>query len=65
VTSLPKTPRQHWHRDAAALYDFDFMPAHLPSHGVVVFVPLTDVRAVNGPTEFLTKSHRSCYEEDE
>ena len=64
VTALEGAPAQHWHRDASGLFDYDFMPVHQPPHGVVVFVPLSDVPEEMGPTEFLTTSHRSCREDE-
>ena len=58
VTSLPRTPAQHWHRDAGFLFPGN--EAELPPHGVVIFMPLIGVGMKNGPTEFLTKSHIPC-----
>ncbi len=31
---------------------------YLPVHAINVFVPLVDLRAANGPTEFVPESHR-------
>jgi len=63
VTSLPQAPAQHWHRDAGSLFDYDFMPVHQPPHGLVLAVALMDTPKDLGPTEFLVKSHRDCFEE--
>ena len=62
VTSKPHSPRQHWHRDAGALFDGvgDLESHQLPPHGVVTFVPLIDVSEELGPTEYLLKSHIPC-----
>jgi hypothetical protein len=62
VTSKPHSPRQHWHRDAGALFDGvgDLGSHQLPPHGVVTFVPLIDVSEELGPTEYLLKSHIPC-----
>lgn len=62
VTSLSQTPIQHWHRDAAALFEAPHSgdAAHPRPHGIVVFVPLDDVPEERGPTEFLLRSHIQC-----
>ena len=62
VTSLSETPIQHWHRDAAALFEAPHSgaAAHPRPHGIVVFVPLDDVPQERGPTEFLLRSHIQC-----
>ena len=60
VTSLAKTPEQHWHRDAGFLFDYESVQKHLPPHGMVIFVPLVKVTEQMGPTEFLTGSHIQC-----
>lgn len=62
VTSLSDTPIQHWHRDAAPLFEAPQSgPASHPRpHGIVVFVPLDDVPLERGPTEFLLRSHIQC-----
>lgn len=62
VTSLSKTPVQHWHRDAGPLFDAPRTgsAAHPRPHGIVVFVPLDDVPEERGPTEFLLRSHIQC-----
>jgi hypothetical protein len=62
VTSLSNTPVQHWHRDAAPLFEAPQSgPASHPRpHGIVVFVPLDDVPEERGPTEFLLRSHIQC-----
>jgi ectoine hydroxylase-related dioxygenase (phytanoyl-CoA dioxygenase family) len=52
VTALPGAPDQFWHRDG-------------PERGMFnVFVPLVQVNAVNGPTEFQPGTHTYAEEEE-
>ena len=66
VTSLGRTPRQHWHNDVGELFKGE--PARtrkrMPTQGVVIFYPLVDVPMAMGPTEFLLKSHKPCAERE-
>eukprot|EP00055_Hartaetosiga_balthica_P010548 m.45393 g.45393 ORF g.45393 m.45393 type:complete len:524 (-) comp7217_c0_seq1:140-1711(-) len=61
VTSLPGAPNQHWHADVGSIFKRHIRSPdrHLPPTGVVIIVPLVDVTADNGPTEFMTGSHIS------
>uniref|UniRef100_A0A7S1RZD9 Fe2OG dioxygenase domain-containing protein n=1 Tax=Alexandrium catenella TaxID=2925 RepID=A0A7S1RZD9_ALECA len=45
---------QAWHSDGGHLYEH----VDLPCHCLNVFVPLVDLDASNGPTEFILGSHR-------
>ena len=67
VTSLSETPLQHWHRDAAALFEPPHTgpAAHPRPHGIVMFVPLEPVPLERGPTEFLLRSHIQCAKDTE
>lgn len=47
---------QSWHRDGECLYP---NCPHLPAHALTVFVPLVDMTAELGPTEFYPGSHVS------
>lgn len=50
---------QAWHADGPHL--FDSTTGQLPAHALTVFVPLVDLTAENGPTEFKLGSHvRGC-----
>lgn len=57
---------QAWHADGAHLWDgttsSDANPLpQLPAHALTVFIPLCDIHASNGPTEFCLGSHvRGC-----
>jgi ectoine hydroxylase-related dioxygenase (phytanoyl-CoA dioxygenase family) len=62
VTSVPKSPAQHWHRDAGKLFSDD---QKVPPHAVVIFMPLVDIGFKQGPTEFLLKSHIPCLKHQE
>lgn len=66
VTSLGRTPRQHWHNDVGELFKGEGARTRkrMPAQGVVVFYPLDDVPMTAGPTEFLLKSHRPCADRD-
>jgi hypothetical protein len=44
---------QRWHADGGHVFDH----AHLPPHCINVFVPLVDLSANNGPTEFVPGTH--------
>lgn len=50
----PAPPPQLWHRDGPSLFASD---QHHPTHCFNVFVPLVDVSAHNGTTEFVTGTH--------
>ena len=64
VTSLPGAPAQRWHRDTdqrLARADWgDPRAASRPPHCLVLFLPLTDVSADMGPTEYVLGSHLDC-----
>jgi len=54
VTSYPGAPDQPWHTDVGASL---FPGVQLPPHGLVAIVPLINVTADHGPTEFIAGSH--------
>lgn len=61
VTSLPRAPSQHWHRDTVRqLHKGSDESALANAHCVTLFLPLIDVEIENGPTELLLGSHLSC-----
>ena len=66
VTSLGRTPRQHWHNDVGELFKAEGVRTRkrMPTQGVVAFYPLVDVQMAMGPTEFLLKSHKPCEESE-
>ncbi|KAJ8605172.1 hypothetical protein CTAYLR_000372 [Chrysophaeum taylorii] len=53
IVALPDSAQQKWHSDGDHLHD----ALHLPPHALNVFVPLVDVDANNGATEFAPGSH--------
>ena len=58
VTSLGGAPTSHWHNDVPSVYKHTMMwPTMLPAQGVVVVVPLVELNATTGPTEFYMGSH--------
>ena len=59
VDSLPGSSMQDWHQDVDALGKRLQVgeALHAAPQGVVVVVPLVDMDAANGPTEFLMGSH--------
>ena len=65
VTSLPSAPAQHWHRDTTKALHSTPDAALAPVHCVTLFVPLTKVEAVSGPTEMLLGSHLGCNREEQ
>ena len=58
IVSLSGAPAQHWHRDNDRLFGDD-TPSAMPPYALNVFVPLTDLSAELGPTEFALGSHTS------
>ena len=64
VTSMPKTPAQHWHRDVGPV--FDSVPASqtLRPQAVVMFVSLINVTEEMGPTQFIAGSHHDCFKSE-
>ena len=75
VTSLPKTPAQHWHSDTGHVFSrgvpryTEHRAAHQhagtdkrePTHGIISFWPLIDVERRHGPTRFACGSHVECF----
>ena len=59
VDSLPGSHMQDWHQDVDAIAKRMQIgeALHTAPQGVVVVVPLVDMTAENGPTEFLPGSH--------
>lgn len=63
VHAEPGSPQQPWHRDVDFLYGAELETsvgqalAHHNTHGVVAVVPLVDLEASNGATEFVLGSH--------
>ena len=63
VHAEPGSPQQPWHRDVDFLYGAEAEAtgsqtlAHHTTHGVVAVVPLVDLEASNGATEFILGSH--------
>lgn len=59
VTSQPGAPTQPWHADVPMLFPRKSVgPVEkIPPFGVVTVMPLVDVTAASGPTEFVTGSH--------
>jgi Phytanoyl-CoA dioxygenase (PhyH) len=53
VVSTPGAPAQAWHADGSHV-DLD---THWPCHCLNIFVPLTDVTEINGPTQLRPGSH--------
>jgi len=49
ILSLPDSARQQWHSDGNHVDDMFYLPPHC----VNVFIPLVDLIAENGPTEFV------------
>jgi len=50
-------PPPVWHRDGPSLFDNDKYHSHHPTHCMNVFIPLIDVNASNGNTEFVPTTH--------
>jgi ectoine hydroxylase-related dioxygenase (phytanoyl-CoA dioxygenase family) len=68
IVSLPSSPNQLWHQDVDPLFvsHGDMLTSanndplfNLPPAGIVAIVPLCDVSASNGPTEFAAGTHFS------
>ncbi len=56
ILSFPNSADQPWHQDGTSLFDDVEFPietsSHLPPYALNIFVPLDDVIAEVGPTEF-------------
>jgi len=59
VDSLPNSVMQTWHEDVDPIMKHTQVGErlHAPPQGVVVVVPIVDMDATNGPTEFATGTH--------
>ena len=57
VSALPGAEKQAIHADGKHLFA-DEADTHLPAHCVTVFVPLVDLRAALGPTEYFPATHK-------
>ncbi len=61
ILSFPNSADQPWHQDGTSLFnDVEFpieTSSHLPPYALNIFVPLDDVTAEVGPTEFCVGSH--------
>lgn len=61
LLSFPQSGPQTWHRDVADTYtpamDNSTTMNTLPPHGVVMMVPLANLKLNHGPTEFALGSH--------
>ena len=64
VTSMPKTPAQHWHRDVGHLFGPKPPSETLPPHAIVMFVSLINVTQEMGPTQFIAGSHHDCIDSE-
>ena len=54
LVAHPGAEAQRWHMDTPHLFT---VGQHLPPHSLSVFVPLVDLVAANGPTEFQLSTH--------
>lgn len=54
IRALPGAEAQRWHMDTPHLFS---NPTHLPPQSLSVFVPLCELTASNGPTEFELATH--------
>ena len=54
IQAHPGATAQRWHMDTPHLFA---CREHLPPHSLSVFIPLCDLDASNGPTEFQLMSH--------
>lgn len=55
MLSMPGSKTQFWHQDGPHLNRNRLV--HLPPHAINIFVPLVDLTARNGPTEFIPTTH--------
>lgn len=67
ILTLDKQITSHgkWHRDTGQLFKYsedlyqsDYMNLGVPDYYFTVFIPLTDIRTDNGPTEVILGSHK-------
>jgi ectoine hydroxylase-related dioxygenase (phytanoyl-CoA dioxygenase family) len=58
LPSIPNSQDGSWHRDAYSLFDDEVLETTLPIFYVTVLIPLVDIDASNGATEFIVGSHK-------
>jgi hypothetical protein len=58
LPSIPNSKHGSWHRDVYSLFDDEVLETTLPIFYVTVLIPLVDLDATNGATEFIAGSHK-------
>ncbi|TWH85463.1 phytanoyl-CoA dioxygenase PhyH [Novosphingobium taihuense] len=58
ISSFPGAPSQRIHSDDAHLFEDTPFAGSLPAYALTISIPLVEVNAVNGGTEFLLGTHR-------
>jgi hypothetical protein len=58
LPSLPNSKDGSWHRDVYSLFGDEALETTLPVFYVTVLIPLVDIDANNGATEFIVGSHK-------
>jgi ectoine hydroxylase-related dioxygenase (phytanoyl-CoA dioxygenase family) len=58
LPSIPNSKDGSWHRDVYSLFDDEELETTLPVFYITVLIPLVDIDASNGATEFIVGSHR-------
>ncbi|MFN3457909.1 MAG: phytanoyl-CoA dioxygenase family protein, partial [Novosphingobium sp.] len=58
ISSFPGATLQHLHADDDHLFEGTEFAGKLPAYALTISIPLVEVNAINGGTEFLLGSHR-------
>lgn len=58
LPSIGKSENGNWHRDVYPLFNDENLEISLPTFYFTILVPLVEITAENGPTEFLAGSHK-------